>query len=130
MLTSAVLALCDAGAVTAGTYTCRFTGRESGKSIPDYVIIQHDAADGSVTVNDPIIKKYLGGPLAGRLKSLNGARALFSWRLPAQKNANGNWIPGVTFSVNIIRASGKAAISSNHGGNYKATRASGACTLE
>ena len=64
------------------------------------------------------------------MKPLNGTRALFSWRFPAQKDANGNWIPGVTFSVNIIRASGKATISSNPGGNYKPTRASGVCAVE
>jgi len=130
MLTGLVLAVGVAGAATAKTYSCKFTGNDVGKVISEHVVIRHNDSNGQVTVQDGFTNHYVGAPLPGTLKSMNATRALFAWHLPSLKDENGNWIPGIAFSVNIIRATGKASISSNPSGNYKSGRASGACTTK
>lgn len=129
VLAAAAVVAGNAGAASATTYACKFSGSQVGKSIAETVIIQHNTSTGAVTVQDGFTNNYVGGPVSGTLKSLNGTRALFSWSLPSLKDERGNWIPGIAFSVNIIRASGQASITSNPQGNYKPGRASGACSI-
>ena len=101
-----------------------------GKTISEIVVVQHNATTGEVTVQDGFTNNYVGGPVAGTLKSMNATRALFSWSLPSLKDENNHWIPGITFSLNIIRATRQASITSNPQGNYKSARASGACSIQ
>ncbi|MCB1347277.1 MAG: hypothetical protein KDK11_01015 [Maritimibacter sp.] len=130
VLAGLALAVSVTGAASAKTYTCKFVGNVVGKTVSEVVVVQHDEASGKVTVQDGFTNHYVGGPMPATLKSMNGTRVLYSWQLPSLKDSNGQWIPGVTFSLNIIRASLQATISSNPQGNYKATRASGACTAK
>ncbi len=130
ILAGLALALGVAGAATAKTYACKFAGRDVGKTISENVVIRHDESSGQVTVQDGFTNHYVGSPVPATLKSLNATRALFSWSLPSLKDENGNWIPGITFSLNIIRATGKASITSNPQGNYRSGRADGACSIK
>ena len=124
------LAAALAGPVSAKTYLCKFTGSVVGKTISETVGILHNESTGEVLVQDGFTNNYVGGPMLATLKSMNGTRVLYTWQLPSLKDEKGQWIPGVTFSLNIVRASLKASINSAPSGNYKATRASGACTAQ
>lgn len=128
--TLALAGMLAAGSTTAETYTCKFVQSGPGKTIPEVVVIEHDTGSGRVSVIDPFINNYVGAPLTGTLKSKNETRTLFAWQLPALKDENGHWIPGIAFSVNIIRASGQASISSAPSGNYERARGSGNCSVK
>ena len=127
-LTALACALLVATAATATTYDCQFTAGAANSGIPDRVVIQHDTATGAVTVQDPFINHYVGSPLAGTLKSLNSTRALFTWTLSGIKAESGQYAAGITYTVNIIRATGQAQITGKPQGNYEAWRGSGSCT--
>ncbi|PIE06703.1 MAG: hypothetical protein CSA74_11240 [Rhodobacterales bacterium] len=114
-----------AAPVAAKTWSCTFSGGDG--AVPEKVIITHDQNTGAVTVNDPFIQNYVGTPVSGILKSANATRYLFNYSLRSFKDEQGHWVPGVSFSVNIIRATGKASISVNPGGNYESQRGSGTC---
>lgn len=115
---------------SAKTYVCKFTGNAVGKTVSEVVVVTHDESSGQVTVQDGFTNNYVGGPMSGKMKSMNATRVLFGWELPSLKDGNGNWVPGIAFSLNLIRATGEASISGKPQGNYKSGRASGACSIK
>ena len=130
ILMGLVAAIGIVGPAAAKTYTCKFAGNDVGKVVSEIVVIQHNESTGQVTAQDGFTNNYVGGPIAGTLKSMNATRVLFSWHLPSLQDENGYWIPGIAFSLNVIRATGRASISSNPQGNYESGRASGSCTIK
>lgn len=117
LLSVGLAALLLAAPASAKTYVCKFTGSAVVKTVAETVIVQHNEKSGQVTVQDGFTNNYVGGPMSGKMKSMNATRVLFAWELPSLKDGNGNWVPGIAFSLNVIRATGQASISGNPQGN-------------
>ena len=128
-LAAAALVSGLAGAAMADTYTCKITPAGTSHAIPTDVIVKHDTGTGTVTVIDGIIQHYVGGPIAGVLKSKNAKRALFTWTVSGVKNSTGQYAAGLTYSLNIQLASGTAQMTGKPQGYSNSWRGSGNCTV-
>ena len=119
-----------AAPASALTYYCKVTPQGSDNWIPPDMSIDLDEATSSVTVWDGLIKATVGKPVDGQLRSVNDTRYLFGWTVPKLKDTSGQYTPGFTFSLNIIRATGEAQVTAHPQGYSNSFRGKGACALQ
>lgn len=129
ILLSLIIALILAAPAAAATYRCKLKEQGHSNYIPEEVIVAYDEASAGVTVFDPIIQYYVGDPISGQLRSANATRLLFGWSVPL-KNSKGQFTAGMTYSLNILKASGKAQISANPQGYVNTFRGKGSCAKQ
>lgn len=123
-------ALTFSSPLLAKSYHCKFVEQGHSNYIPQELIATHDGNGKDVTVNDTLIQHFVGSPVTGVMKSINGTRALMTWTLPKVKNPSGQYTPGFTFNLNIILANGEASITAKPQGYTNSFRGSGTCTLK
>lgn len=110
----------------AATWDCTFNPSR-GNGTPERVIVQIDANTGVARVNDPIIQNYVGHPVEAQLRANTASRLTLRWELPSVKDARGNWIPGVVYTLTSDKSTGAARISGRPNGNYKEVSSTGSC---
>ena len=65
----------------ATTYTCALDPANEYDLMPEFVVVDHNVGAGKVTVLDPWIKHFMGGPIEGKLSVDNARRTTFKWTI-------------------------------------------------
>ncbi|QYK43366.1 MAG: hypothetical protein KF887_09865 [Paracoccaceae bacterium] len=76
-----------AAAATVTQYQCKFatgTARD-GNWIPTQLVLNHNAATGEIIVFDPVIKHFVGAPIAATLSGQTAARSTYTWTVDARR---------------------------------------------
>lgn len=118
----------DPAAARITQYECKFPYEKArgGGWIPEILILTDDDVTGVITVNDPIIKHFIGTPIEGKLEARTKARSTYKWEVKIE--AKGNYTRmAYTFSY---RSNGQPAnISARPGGYDNSFSADGTCKV-
>jgi hypothetical protein len=97
---AAILMLGTTGAMAAETlYDCRFKigSARDGNAVPEVLVIQHETGSSTALIFDPIIKHFIGKPIAGKFSTETKARVQFDWEVRVNNSAGQDFQMFYTF---------------------------------
>ena len=112
------------------SYFCKVAAQGFANWIAPDMQIDLDEAASTVTVWEGLIKAAVGKPIQGQLRSVNDTRYLFGWTVPKLKDSTGQYTPGITYALNITRATGAAQVTAHPQGYANSFRGTGVCTSQ
>ena len=124
---SLFIGLCGMAQAEITFYSCK-TKRSNGNWIPTELYIAVNGTE--VEVNDPVINRHFGKPVAGRIETDNTQRITFRWDLKGLKDASGQYAPTFQYAATILKSNNKLSINAvplNYSNNFNGF---GTCTVE
>ena len=132
LLAAAATVLVLAAPVSATTYHCTLTEQGTKNWIPRELILTHDENTGKVTVLDPLIQHYKGGPIPGKVSTSNGRRTTYAWvldKITAKGGGQRQFASELRYRITIQKASHKATIWMQPAGYVNQFRGKGSCEV-
>lgn len=112
----------------AAKYECNVSKNDPSGWIPNVVLIDHNEANGSVVVLDPVIQHFLGAPIEGRMDTDNGKRTTFTWEVGGTTSQSGQFAK-MNYRATIRKSNKKFAITGKPLGYLNDYRGTGACRV-
>jgi hypothetical protein len=130
LLFAACLATLPSVVLAAPTvYVCDTDTNRQQSVFQDQIVIAHDAASGTVSVNDALIMSENGGPLEGAVASENNNRIVFTWTVRNVVNAGGQNAT-LNFRATLRKQTGEADFSMRPLGYDNSFQSSGTCAVQ
>ncbi len=131
LVTAGLLALTVTPVFAAPTvYNCALDVANTQQWVASQIVIAHDAATGTVLVNDGIIDHFFGKPVEGKVSVDNAKRITFTWDLPQIKNKAQQVAPRFAYRATYIKATGAVSVIAkplNYSNDFSAR---GSCTVK
>jgi hypothetical protein len=126
LFASTLALLFSATASLAVVYECQVTSKERTGWLPKVVVIDYDTDTREVTVFDPIIKHFLGGPTDAEVDLENEKRTTFKWVVDGTTNRLAQFAK-MSYRATVFRGSNKFVISGKPLGYLNNYRGTGHC---
>jgi hypothetical protein len=109
-------------------YECRFAQESAGGGgwIPEILVLTEDDATGEILAFDPIIKHFVGTPIAVRLSERTKVRSTFRWELETQNRGQSS---RMTYTFSYFSDGKPARMSAQPGGYDNKWKGEGTCKL-
>ena len=88
-----------AGGAAETRYECRFKvgAARDGNAVPEILFVQHAAGGDTALIFDPIIKHFIGKPIAAKFATETKARVEFKWDVRVHNNSGQDFLMFYTF---------------------------------
>lgn len=115
-------------AALAVVYDCSITRNDPSGWLPDSLTIEYDSSTGEVTVHDPLIQRFLGGPTNGEIDVSNQKRTTFKWIVEGVTNTLAQFAT-IQYRATIIENSRKITVTGKPLGYVDNFRGTGRCRI-
>jgi hypothetical protein len=127
----AALGLCGMAAPALAKitqYECRFAYEKArgGGWIPEIVVVTDNEATGEIIAFDPLIRHFVGNPIAARRSSQSAARVTYVWTLDARNKGQSS---RMTYTLSYFANGQPARMRAQPGGYDNTWSGDGSCKL-